>query len=135
MTNEESWKDQDPRTIIKDKVDPCKLLHHLQTDSTKCTSKIAGWAPETTVEAVRPRRKVSCLWYDAQLILVVGNDFRKLVLNVFRIDWLSSNIGKSASCIIKLAFLYEVTWRLWKQEEANAKDKSPEELDSDGNSV
>ena len=87
------------------------------------------------MEAVRPGRKVSRLWDHAQLVLMIGNDFGKLVLNVFRVDWLSSNIGKSTGSLIEFSFLHEVTRGLRKQKEANAENNGPEELDSDGDSV
>lgn len=115
--------------------DSCQLLHHLQSNSAESTSKIAGRASKSTMEAVGPRSKVSGLRHDAQFIFVVGNDFRKLILNILRLDWLSSDAGKSTGGIVESTFFHEVTRRLRQQEETSAKNKSPEELDGHGNSV
>ncbi len=66
---------------------------------------------DRAVEAVCPATNPACLWHNLQFILVVGNDFSKLVLDIVGIDWLATNACKRFGCLLKLALLDEVAGR------------------------
>lgn len=72
---------------------------------------------------------------DLQLVLVVSNDLSQLILDKVRIDWLPTDIGQSLGGSLELALLDKVSWRLGEDEETNGQNDSPEELDSDWDSV
>lgn len=66
---------------------------------------------------------------------MVGNDLSQLILDKVGIDWLSTDFGQSQRGRLELALLDKVSRRLWQDEETNGQDDSPEELDSDWDSV
>lgn len=66
---------------------------------------------------------------------MVGNDFRKLILNVFGVGRLATNAAKGMGSLVELALLDPVTGRLGKQSKTGSKDDSPEELNSDWDTV
>lgn len=87
------------------------------------------------IEAVGPRRNIRSLRNDRKLIFVVGNNFSKLILDVFRLNGLSSNVAECLSSLVDLALLDEVTWRFGEEEETGPEDDGPEELDGDWDTV
>ena len=126
---------EENHTIIEYEVDTSKLLHHLQTNTEKCATDVARAHGDRSTEAAGPALDVTTLGNDGQLILVVGNDFSKLLLDESRVDILSTNIGKSLHGLLNLALLDEVTWGFWEEKESNTENDSPEKLDSNWNTV
>lgn len=43
---------------------------------------------EAAFEAIGPATDPACLWHDLQLILVVGDNLSKLILDVCGVNWL-----------------------------------------------
>ncbi len=66
---------------------------------------------------------------------MVGNDLSQLILNVVGIDWLPTDSGQGFGGSLELALLDKVSRRLREDEETNGEDDSPEELDSDWDSI
>lgn len=91
--------------------------------------------PQRTSEAVHPGRDESAGWDDATLILLVGNDFSKLVLDVLGLGGLTTKSAESGACFLKLSTLDKVTWRVWEEQQATTEDCGPCKLNTDGNAV
>jgi len=66
---------------------------------------------------------------------MVGNNLSKLVLDVCRIDRLSTNASQSLGCLLKLALLYKVSWRFGEDGKTDGQDEGPEKLNTNGNAV
>ena len=122
-------------TVVEDEVDTGELLHHLETNTKKCAADVAGTNGDLSGEAAGPGLDITSLRNDRQLILVVGNDFCELLLNVGRISWLSTDIGEGLHGFLNSALLDEVTWRIWEEEKTNTEDESPEKLNSNWDTV
>jgi len=70
-----------------------------------------------------------------QLVLVVGDDLRKLLLHKLRVVRLATDTGKGVHGTLNVATLDEVTWRLREKEEPNGQDDRPQHLNSDWDTV
>ncbi len=66
---------------------------------------------------------------------MVGDDFSKLILNVFRIDGLTTDTAEGVGGLVELALLDPETRRLGEESKTSGKDDSPQELNSDGDTV
>ncbi len=73
---------EEDNTLVKDEVDSSKLLHHLETNTVESTAKVRAGIEDVAMKAVGPASKVRCLRYYKQLVVVVCNNFCKLVLDV-----------------------------------------------------
>lgn len=49
------------RSEVKNEVNSCPLLHHLQRSAQDRAAEVATWFPDGTFEAIRPRGKVGTL--------------------------------------------------------------------------
>ena len=72
---------------------------------------------------------------NAHLILVVGNDLSKLLLDVLRLCRLTTNARQDSCGLVKSSLDDKVSWRFWEQEETSGKDDSWDQLDGNRNSV
>ena len=122
-------------TVVEDEVDTSPLLHHLKRSAKDGAAQVGVGLPEAAAEAVEPGVEVIALRNDLELILVVGNDFGKLLLNILGINRLATETGEHVGSTIELASLDEVTWRLRQEKQANAKDESPEHLNGHRDAV
>jgi hypothetical protein len=116
-------------TVVEDEVDTSPLLHHLHGGTDKHTAQVAA-ARHSTAEAVGPTAP-----HVVQLVLVVGHQFVQFVLDVGGVHRLATESGESFGRAVELVLLDPVTRRLREQEETNAKNQSPQELDGNGNAV
>lgn len=126
---------EEDRAKVEDEVDTSKLLHHLQAYSKSGAASVGGRVGELALEASSPRTNVAGLGNNGHLILVVGNDLSKFILNVFRVEWLATNTAKGTGSFVELALLDPVTGRLGEQSKTSGQDDSPQELDCDRDTV
>jgi len=63
-------------------VDTSPLLHHLERSTKDGSSKVGSGVSKTTRETSRPRVDVAGLRDEFRLVLVVGDDLGKLLLDV-----------------------------------------------------
>lgn len=120
---------------VEDEVDTSELLHHLEDYAEDCAANVGGALGDGTVEAVGPSLEVGGLGNDIHLVLVVGNDLSKFILDVVGVNWLSTDGGKGLGGSLELALLDEETGGLWQEEETSREDDGPQELHSDGDTV
>ena len=105
-----------------------RLTNHCPTHVAVTLGDVAG-------KAIGPTAQPCGLWDDLQLILVIGNNLRKLVLDVLGLDWLPTDFGQSLGGRFELASLDIVSRGLGKEEETGGQNDGPEELDGDRDSV
>lgn len=120
---------------VEDEVDSGQLLHHLHEDTEQGSAEVAAAVEDRSREAVGPALKVASIGDNRLLVLVVGNDLSKLILNIFGFDRLATNRGKGLCCVIEPVFLDIVTRRLGEEEQSESKNESPDELDADRDAV
>jgi hypothetical protein len=72
---------------------------------------------------------------DAHLILVVGNDFSKFLLDVLGLDGLSTDARQDVSSSVELSLDNEISRGLWEKEETSSENDSGNQLDRDWDSV
>lgn len=111
------------------------LLHHLKGSTEDGSSEVGAASPEAALEAVGPAAEPGGVGDELALVLLIGDDFRKLGLHVLGVTGLAADTSEGASGLVNLAALDEVARRVGKEEEAAAKDDGPRELDGDGNAV
>lgn len=123
------------RTEVEDEVDTSELLHHLHADTEHSAAEVGGGAGDAALEASFPRSEVAGLGDNSHLVLVVGDNLGKLILNVLRVQRLTTDATESGSSLVELALLDPVTGRLGQQSKTDGENDSPEELDSDRDTV
>ena len=112
-----------------------QLLESLQDNSNSSSASVGIAFEDRALKAVRPAGKVRRLWNHCLLVLVVGYDFGQFLLDICRINRLTSDTRECLSCFDHLALLDEESGRVGKEDESGAKNQSPQELDSDWDSV
>lgn len=122
-------------TEVEDEVDTSELLHHLHTNTEKCSALVGGSLADGTLETREPGANVAGLGKNGHLVLVVGNDLSKFILDVLGVDRLATDTSKSSGSLVELALLDEVTGGLREKSKTSGKDDSPEELDRNGDTV
>lgn len=122
-------------TEVEDEVDTGQLLHHLHEDAENGTTDIGRRLGDLALEAGHPGSEVAGLGDDGHLVLMVGDDLGKLVLDVLRVDRLATDAGQGLCGLVELALLDEETGRLREQGQTPTENESPKELDGDGDSV
>lgn len=68
-------------------------------------------------------------------MLVVGNDFGQLILNVGRVDRLVASTGEGNSGLVKITPSNEETRRFGQEEQATSQNERPKHLEADGDAV
>lgn len=126
---------QERGRVVEDEVDTSPLLHHLQRGSQDGTAQVGLLDPETASEAVNPGRPGTAVGDEGTLILLVGNDLRKLNLDILRVFGLSTESAESIGSIVESSALDKVTGRVWQEQQAATEDNTPGKLDTDGNTV
>lgn len=109
-------------------LDTGPLLEHLEKDADEDPAEVA--AAPGTLEAIRPSGLT-----DVGLILVVGLNLFKLILQVRRIQGLATNAGKGVQSLLMATLLDEPTWRFREKKETDAENEGPKPLDGDGKTV
>ena len=66
---------------------------------------------------------------------MVGDNFSKLLLDVLRVNRLTTNSRQDTSSFVELTLDDKVSWRLWEEEETSGKDDSRNQLNSNRDSV
>jgi hypothetical protein len=120
---------------VEDEVDTSKLLHHLNGDTDETAAGVGRGLHDASGEAGCPRTEVAGLRNNGHLILVVGNDLSKLVLDVLGVKRLTTDATKGRSSLVELALLDPVTGRFGEKSKTDSEDDSPKELNSDGDTV
>jgi hypothetical protein len=69
------------------------------------------------------------------LVLEIGDDLSKLVLDVGRVAGLVADTGESDGGLLDVTLVRPETGRLREEHETATKDEGPEELDTDGDAV
>ena len=111
------------------------LWRLLKRGTENSTAQVRRRLAKSTLEAVGPRREVSVLGNDANLIFVVGNDLSQFLLNVLRLLGLSTDTRQDSGSFIKLSLDDEISGGLWEDEETSSKDDSRDQLDGNRDSV
>ena len=106
------------------------LLEHLKEGTNKDLANVGVAVTDTASEAAEPRDLA-----DLHLVLVVGLDLGKLVLDILRADWLTTDTSQGVSGLLELLLPDEETWGFWKKSKTNSEDQSPGELDTNWDAV
>ncbi|KFZ08750.1 hypothetical protein V501_05831 [Pseudogymnoascus sp. VKM F-4519 (FW-2642)] len=120
---------------VEDEVDTSELLHHLEDYAEDRAADVGGALGDGAVEAVGPAAKVGGLRDDLHLVLVVGDDLGKFVLDVVGLNWLATNGRESLGGVFEPALLDVETGRLGQEEETGREDDGPQELHGNGDAV
>lgn len=121
--------------VVKDEVDTSPLLHHLQRGSEDGSSQVRLAAPERALEAVGPSAEPGGGGDQGTLVLLVGDDLSKLVLDIVGVLGLASDTGQGVDGLLNFTLLDKVTGRVGEEEQTTTEDQSPGELDGDGDTV
>lgn len=120
---------------VEDEVDTSKLLHHLDEDTDKGTASVGRRLGDAALEASCPGADVAGLGNNGHLVLVVGNDLSKLVLDVLRVDGLATDTAESGGSLVELSLLDVETRGLGEESKTGGEDDGPQELDGDRDTV
>jgi len=122
-------------TKIEDEVDTSPLLHHLNRGTENGSPQVGSRVTEAAGETTGPGSPVAAVRDNGHFVLVVGDDFGELVLDQFRVLWLTTDAAEDVSGLGIVALLDKVSGRLGEEEETDSKDDCPEELNGDRNPV
>ena len=111
------------------------LLHHLQRSTEDCSAKVGVGLAETTRETLHPAGNEVGSWDDRTLVFLVGDNLSQFVLDIIRVDWVSTKSAESITGLLELTSLDEITWGIWESHQSTGKDKSPCELDGNWDTV
>ena len=89
------------------------LLHHLQRRSQNGTAQVGLLDPETTGEAVDPAGNNAGIRDKGTFVLLVGDNFSQLNLDIFGVPGLSTKSAEGSGCIVKSSSLDKITGRVW----------------------
>lgn len=120
---------------VEDEVDTSPLLHHLQGGTEDRAAKVGAGLEERALEAVQPGGDVAVLGNDGHLVLVVGNNFSKFLLDVLRVAGLVANTSEHDGGLLDVALLDEVTRSLREEEKTHTEDQGPEHLETNWDAV
>lgn len=126
---------EEGRAEVEDEVDTGELLHALETGAEKCTADVGRAIEQRALEAGEPRADVRGLGDMGLLVLVVGNDLGKLVLDEGGVTRLVANLGERNGGLLEITLLDPEARGLGEEEETRAEDDGPKELDADGDTV
>lgn len=121
--------------VVEDEVDTSPLLHHLHRGTEDGSSQVRLAGPERTLEAVGPRAEPGGGGDQGTLVLLVGDNLSKLVLDVVGVLRLASDTGQGVDGLLDLALLDEVTGRVGEEHQTTTEDQSPGELNGNGDTV
>ena len=121
--------------VVEDEVHTGPLLHHLQRGTQDRAADVGRLLEKRTLEAVCPAVEETSARNDTALILLVGNDLSKLVLDVLGLGWLTTESLKRSASIFESTLLDVVTWGVGEEEETTSEDDSPGELNTNWNAV
>lgn len=111
------------------------LLHHLQRSTEDGSAQVGLLLPEAALEAVGPAADPGGGGDEGALVLLVGDNLSKLVLDVDGVHRLATDTGKGIGSLFDTAALDEVTGGVGQEEETTTKDQSPGELNGDRDAV
>lgn len=121
--------------VVEDEVDTSPLLHHLERGTEDGSSQVRLAGPERTLEAVGPGAEPGGGGDQGTLVLLVGDNLSKLVLDILRVLRLASDTGQGVDSLLDLTLLDEVTGRVGEEEQTATENQSPGELNGDGDTV
>lgn len=121
--------------VVEDEVDTSPLLHHLKRSTQDGSAKVGLGTEHAALETVGPATEPGGGGNESALVFLIGNDFGNLSLDVLGVGGLAANARQSVDGLLNLTLLDEVSWRIGQEEQANSKDQSPGELNSDGDAV
>jgi hypothetical protein len=111
------------------------LLHHLKRGTKDSLAEVRVGLPDGTLEAVGPRAEPGGGGNKLTLVLLVGDNLGKLDLDILGVGVLATKTGQRVGGSSEVTLLDEVAGRVGKAHETTGKDDSPDELDTDGNTV
>lgn len=120
---------------VEDEVDTSELLHHLEENTNSGTAGVADTSEDGALEAVEPATDVASLGNDLLLVLVVGNDFSKFVLDEFGLDGLATDARQSNSGLFESTLLDVETRGFGEEKQTASEDDGPQELDGNRDTV
>jgi hypothetical protein len=133
---------QEGSGVVEDEVDTGPLLHHLERGTEDSLAEVGVGLEEGSLEAVGPARDPATGGDKLALVLLVGNDFSKLKLNhgpelsrlgVGGVD--TTDLHQSLLGLIGTAALDKVTRGVREAGNTTTEDKTPGELDTNGDAV
>jgi hypothetical protein len=128
--------------VVEDEVDTSPLLHHLKGGTENGLAEVGVGLEERTLEAVGPASEPATSGGELTLVLLVGDDLSKLVLNhgpvlgsivTGRVN--ATNLHQSGAGLLGLAALDEVARGVGQAGNTTTKNQAPSELDTNGNAV
>lgn len=110
-------------------------MHHLEGSTQDSAAQVGLLDPEATSEAVNPGGDYTGVRDESALVLLVGDDLGELDLDVLGILGLSTEPAEGIGGIVESSALDEVTGGVREEDQTTAEDKTPGELDADGDTV
>jgi len=126
---------QEGSRVVEDEVDTGPLLHHLERSTQDGSSQVGSGVSERSRETSGPGTEPGGGGHQRSLVLGVGDNLGKLGLDQSRVLVLSTKTGQNVSSSGDVLLLDKVSRRLGEHEETETEDKTPSELDTDGDSV
>jgi hypothetical protein len=128
--------------VVEDEVDTSPLLHHLEGGTEDGLAEVRVGLEERSLEAVGPASDPATGGGQLALVLLVGNDLGKLVLDhgAVRGGIVASGVNttylhQSGPGLLGLTALDEVTRGVGQAGDTATKDETPGKLDTNGNAV
>merc|ERR1712023_152369 len=128
--------------VVEDKVDTSPLLHHLERGTENGLAEVGVGLEERTLEAVGPSSEPATSRDKLTLVLLVGNDLGKFEFDQrpevggIGAGWVyTTDLHQGLLGLIGTAALDKVTRGVGKAGDTTTQNKTPGELDTDGNAV
>jgi len=121
--------------VVEDEVDTGPLLHHLHGSTEDSLAQVGVGLEDGAAEAVGPALVPAAGGDDGALVFLVGDDLGKLSLDVLAVLGLATQSGERLASLLDTAALDEVSRGVRKASDTATKDKTPGELDGNGNAV
>ena len=128
--------------VVEDEVDTSPLLHHLEGSTENGLAEVGVGLEEGALEAVHPSGKPATSRDKLALVLLVGDDLGKFEFDQgpevggIGASWVyTTDLHQGLLGLIGTAALDEVTRGVGKASNTSTQDKTPSELDTDGNAV
>ena len=119
--------------IVEDEVDTSPLLHHLERGAEDGLAQIGVGLEERAAEAVHPPIKPAACRNERPLVFLVGDDLSKFGFDVLRLRRLTTKLAQRSARLLNTSPLDEETWRVGEEQQTDAENQTPSELDGDWN--
>lgn len=126
---------QERSGVVEDEVDTSPLLHHLERSTKNGLAQVGVGLENGAAEAVGPALVPATSRNNGALVLLVGNNLRKLGLDVLAVGGLATQSGEGVASLLDLATLDEVSGGVGKEHQTATKDETPGKLNGNGDAV